>query len=127
MSSQFGDTRTQVQITFAAAAALATEVVGTDLDTGENSFTPRSANRIIDVVHDVDPAAGLTYVLKTRRQERRRVLGRTPVFLTTFTGDKRIGMPIALAGGFFQYVNVQQAGALTSQDYIVTYQNPLNL
>jgi len=35
LSSNFGDQRTQVQMTFAAAAALNTEVVGTDLDTGE--------------------------------------------------------------------------------------------
>jgi len=125
--SAFGDQRTQVQLTFAAAAALNTEVVGTDLDTGENSFTPRNGNRILDIVHDIDPAAGLTYVLKTRRQERRRVLGRTPTFLTTFTGDKRVGFPIGLSAGFFQYVNIQQAGALTSLDYIVTYQNPLSL
>jgi len=127
MSSNFGDQRTQVQMTFAAAGALNTEVVGTDLDTGENSFTPRAGNRILDIVHDIDPAAGLTYVLKTRRQERRRVLGRTPTFLTTFTGDKRIGFPIGLSAGFFQMVNIQSAGALTSLDYIVTYQNPLSL
>jgi len=125
--SQFGDNRTQAQYTFAAAGALNTEVVGTDLDTGENSFTPRSQNRILDIVHDIDPAAGLTYVLKTRRQERRRVLGRTPTFLTTFTGDKRVGFPIGLGAGFFQLVNIQQAGALTSLDYIVTYQNALSL
>jgi len=125
--SQFGDNRTQAQYTFVAPAALNVEVVGTDLDTGENSFTPRSPNRILDVVHDIDPAAGLTYVLKTRRQERRRVLGRTPTFLTTFTGDKRVGFPIGLGAGFFQLVNIQQAGALTSLDYIVTYQNALSL
>ena len=125
--SQFGDNRTQAQYTFGVPAALNVEVVGTDLDTGENSFTPRSANRILDVVHDIDPAAGLTYVLKTRRQERRRVLGRTPTFLTTFTGDKRVGFPIGLGAGFFQLVNIQQAGALTSLDYIVTYQNALSL
>ena len=125
--SAFGDNRTQAQYTFGVPAALNVEVVGTDLDTGENSFTPRSANRVLDIVHDIDPAAGLTYVLKTRRQERRRVLGRTPTFLTTFTGDKRVGFPIGLGAGFFQLVNIQQAGALTSLDYIVTYQNALSL
>jgi len=125
--SAFGDARTQVQIDFVAAAALDTEVVGTDADTGENSFTPKSANRILDVVMDVNAAAGLLYTLKTRRQERRRVLGRTAAFSTAFTGDKRIGFPVALAAGFFQYVNLQTLGALTAQNYIVTYQNPLNL
>lgn len=127
MSSQFGDSRTQIQINFAAAGALNTEVVGTDADTGENSFTPRAGNRIIDVVHTVDPIAGLLYTLKTRRQERRRVLGRTQAFLTTFTGDKRIGFPIALAAGFFQLVNLQTLGALTAQNYVITLQNPLSL
>lgn len=125
--SQFGDSRTQIQIDFVAAGALDTEVVGTDTDTGENSFTPRAGNRIIDIVHTVDPAAGLLYTLKTRRQERRRVLGRTQAFLTTFTGDKRIGFPIALAAGFFQFVNLQTLGALTAQNYVVTLQNPLSL
>lgn len=127
MSSQFGDARTQQQVNFAAAAALNAEVVGTDADTGENSFTPRSGNRILDVVHTVDPIAGLLYTLKSRRQERRRVIGRTQAFLTTFTGDKRVGFPIALAPGFFQYVNLQTLGALTAQNYVITYQNPLSL
>jgi len=124
--SAFGDTRTQVQMDF-AAGVVNTETVGADTDTGENSFTPKSANRILDVVHDINPAAGLLYTLKTRRQERRRVIGRTAAFSTAFTGDKRIGFPISLAAGFFQYVTVQTGGAATLQNYIITYQNPLNL
>ena len=125
--SAFGDLRTQAQINFAVPAALNVETVGTDADTGENSFTPRSPNRILDIVHTVNPIAGLLYTLKTRRQERRRTLGRTAQFSTAFTGDKRVGFPVGLGNGFFQYVELQTLGALTVQSYIVTYQTPLTL
>jgi len=124
--SAFGDTRTQVQMDF-GTGVIQTETVGADADTGENSFTPKSGNRILDVVHDVNPAAGQLFTLKTRRQERRRVIGRTAAFSTAFTGDKRIGFPVALAAGFFQYVTIQTAGTAVAQNYIITYQNPLNL
>jgi len=128
MSAQAGGLRTQQRLfSDTSTGALNAETLISDLDTGETSFTPRNPNRIIDVTHDIDPAAGLVRLLKTRRQERRRLLGSTPNFLTTFTGDKRPGMPIDLAPGFFQYVEVPVAGALTDQNYLVTYQNPLNL
>lgn len=110
-----------------STGALGAETLMSDLDTGETSFTPRQANRIIDVVHDIDPAAGLIRQLKTRRGERRRIIGITPNFLTTFTGAQRIGLPIGLGAGFFQYIEVPRAGALTDQNYIITYQNPLAL
>lgn len=130
MSLNLGDARTSIQLDQAAApAALNTEVVCRDVDTGETSFTPRSNNRIIDIKNTVDPAGGELFTLKTRRQERRRVVGRTNDFLTTFTGSMRPTFPIALAAGFFQFVNIQTAtgAGLAVQSYDVTLQNPLSL
>lgn len=110
-----------------STGALNAETLTSDLDTGETSFTPIRPNTIVDIVHDIDPAAGLIRLLKTRRQEKRRLLGSTPNFLTTFTGSFRPSMPIPLGAGFFQIVEVPVAGALTDQNYLVTYQNPLTL
>lgn len=118
--------KTQYQINFAAAGALNTDVVGTDNDTGINFFTPLRQNLITDIQHDLDPAAGLTYTLFTRRTNFRRTrLGSSANFLTTFNGEVRSGFPKALGAGFFQFVNQQNAGALTAQNYIVTTIRPL--
>jgi len=110
-----------------STGALNAETLISDLDTGETQYTPRNNNNIVNIVHDADPAAGIVRLLKTRRQERRRLLGQTSDFLTTFTGDKRPWSPIPLAGGNFQYVEVPTVGALTDQNYNVTYLNPLSL
>lgn len=118
--------KTQYQINFAAAGALNTDVVGTDADTGINFFTPVKGNVITDIQHTADPAAGLLYTLFTRRTNfRRTALGRTPNFLTTFNGEVRSGFPKALGAGFLQFVEQQNAGALTAQNYIITTIRPL--
>lgn len=120
--------RTQQQINFAAAGALNLDVVGTDADTGEPSFSPRAANVISDLKHTTDPAAGLLYTLFVRRQNlSRNRIGTTGDFLVAFNGRIRPNMPKRLNPGFFQWVQQQNAGALTLQNYIITYAAPLSV
>jgi len=114
------------QINFAAAGALNVDVVATDADTGVNSFTPLKQNVIDNVVHTADPAAGLLYTLFVRRMDlSRKRIGASGDFLTTFNGAKRPNMPVGLRAGQFQWVHQQNAGALTLQNYLVTYRQPL--
>lgn len=118
--------KTQLQINFAAAGALNVDVVGTDADTGINQFTPLQRNFISDAQHTTDPAAGLVYTLFVRRLNfRRAAIGRTPNFLVGFNGELRPGFPKQLNPGFLQFVQQQNAGALTAQNYILTTATPL--
>jgi hypothetical protein len=120
--------KTMQQVNFVAAGALNTDVVGTDADTTQNQFSPLKGNIIMDIQHDVDPAAGLRYTLFVRRQDlSRKRIGVSANFLTTFNGIQRPNMPISIRSGFFQWVHQQNAGALTAQNYLVTYAEPLSL
>lgn len=128
MMSQILDNpgRAQQQVNFAAPSALNTDTVGTDADTAVNQFSPLADNLIIDTVHTADPAAGLLYTLFVRRADLSRTrIGVTGNFLTTFNGRVRPNMPKGLRKGFFQWVEQQSAGALTAQNYIITYARPL--
>jgi hypothetical protein len=118
--------RYQQQVNFAAPAALNADVVGTDADTGVNQFIPRAPNVLLDIKHDKDPAATISYTLYIRRQNLSRTrIGVTADFLTTFNGQVRPNMPRGVNPGFFQWVEQQTAGALTAQNYLVTWQQPL--
>lgn len=120
--------RYQQQVNFAAAGALNTDVVGTDADTGQNTFIPRTANMLLDIKHAADPGAGLLYTLFIRRQNLSRSrIGVTGDFLTTFNGQVRPNMPKGVNPGFFQWVQQQNAGALTALNYLVIWQQPLTL
>jgi len=117
--------KTQLQFNFAAPGALNTDVVGTDDDTGTNQFSPRNVNAITDITNVLDPAAGLTFALFVRRLAGARArLGAASNFLTTLVGTKA-GFPKGLAPGFFQLVEQQTLGALTAQQYSVTFAQPL--
>jgi len=118
--------KTQIQMNFAAPAALNQDTVGADADIGINQFNLVENNIITDIQHTIDPGAGLVYTLFSRRLNFvRKALGRTPNFLTTFTGERRAGMPMGLRAGFVQFVEQQNAGALTAQNYIITTIKPL--
>lgn len=120
--------RTEQQVNFAAPGALNADVVGTDADTAETSFSPRAANVLADLKHTADPAAGLLYTLFVRRQNlSRNRIGMTGDFLIGFNGRIRPNMPKRLNPGFFQWVEQQNAGALTAQNYLVTYAAPLSV
>lgn len=116
----------QMQINFAAAGALNTDVNFTDADTGATFYQLRAGNIITDVKHTLDPAAGLLYTLFVGRQDlSRKRVGTTGDFLTTFNGAQRPNMPRGIAGGWFRFLEQQNAGALTAQNYLVTFQQPL--
>lgn len=120
--------RTEQQVNFAAPGALNTDVVGSDADTAETSFSPRAANVLVDLKHTADPAAGLLYTLFVRRQNlSRNRIGTTGDFLIAFNGRVRPNMPKRLNPGFFQWIHQQNAGALTAQNYIVVYAAPLSV
>lgn len=119
-------TRYQQQINFAAPAALSTDVVGTDADVGVNQFFPKQALMLLDVKHTTDPAAGLTYTLFIRRLQLSRTrIGITQDFLVGFNGRIRPNMPKGINPNFFQWVEQQNSGALTGQNYLMTYDRPI--
>ena len=64
--------KTVAQINFAAPPALNQDTVGVDALVGVNQFTPRTNNTIRDIRHAVDPVAGLSFTLLTRRLDQRR-------------------------------------------------------
>lgn len=116
----------QMQINFAAPGALNTDVNFTDADTGATFYQLRAGNVISDVAHTLDPAAGLTYTLFVGRQDlSRKRVGTTANFLVAFNGQQRPNMPRGIAGGWFRFIEQQAAGALTAQNYLVTFQQPL--
>lgn len=117
-----------MQINFAAPATLNTDVTFTDADTGAAFYQLRGGNIITDVKHTADPAAGLLYTLFVGRQDlSRKRVGATGDFLTTFNGAQRPNMPRGIAAGWFRFIEQQNAGALTAQNYLVTFQQPLAL
>lgn len=106
-------------ISQAAAGALNTDVTLTDDQTTLSFQTLGAPNRLLDITNAVDPAAGLTYIIKLVRngRETRRW---TPNMLLT-TVDRHVGFPVDLVPGNVQWVGQQTLGALTAQSYNVTY------
>lgn len=107
------------QINQAAAGALNTDVTLLDAQTGLGFQTLGSPNRLVDITNAVDPAAGLTYILKLVRNGR-EVRRWTPAQLLT-TVDRHVGFPIDLVAGNIQWVGQQTLGALTAQSYLATF------
>lgn len=118
--------KTQIQMNFGIPTALNTDVLGAESTIGLTNFNLLVPNIITDIQNQLDPAVGLTYSLFTRRLNNiRRQLGVTANFLTTFTGTKRQNMPIGLGAGMVQFVEQQNLGALTAQNYLITTVQPL--
>lgn len=100
--------------------------VATETLTSSTEFSPKTPNVILDITYDTAPSNEM--VLISRRLERRKTLGFSSGFDPSFTGDRRSGMPIGLAAGFFQIVEQQIAGtAGASQPFRITFQQPLNV
>jgi hypothetical protein len=118
--------RYQMQVNFVAPTALNADTVFTDNDTALTFYQPLQNNKLLDVKHTIDPVAGLLYTLFVRRQDlSRKRIGATGDFLTAFNGMVRPNMPRGLKAGWFQFVEQQGLGALTAQNYLVTFENPL--
>lgn len=107
------------QVNQAAAGALNTDVTMTDSQTGLGFQTLGTPNRILDITNAVDPAAGLLFIIKLVRNGR-EVRRWTPAQLLT-TVDRHVGFPVDVAGGNVQWFGQQTLGALTAQNYLVTY------
>lgn len=118
--------KTQIQMNFAAPSALNTDVLGAESTIGLTQFNILAPNVITDIQNQLDPATGLSYTLFTRRLNNiRKQLGVTANFLTTYNGQQRANMPIGLGAGTVQFVEQQNAGTLTAQNYLITTIQPL--
>ena len=107
------------QINMAAPGALNTDVTLTDAQTTLTFQTLSRDNRLLDITNAVDPAAGLTYILKLVR-EGREIRRWTPAGLLT-TVDIHRGFPIDLRAGQIQWVGQQTLGGLAAQNYLATF------
>lgn len=117
-----------MQINFVAPTALNTDTVFTDADNGAGItfYQPLRDNKLLDIKHTIDPIAGLLYTLFVKRQDQsRKRVGTTGDFLTTFNGAVRPSFPRPLKAGWFQFIEQQNLGALTAQNYLVTFESPL--
>lgn len=118
--------KTQIQMNFGVPTALNTDTLGAESSIGLTQFFIQQPNIITDIQNQLDPVAGLSYTLFTRRLNNiRKQLGITANFLTTFNGRQRPNMPIGLGTGTVQFVEQQNSGALTAQNYLITTVQPL--
>lgn len=113
------------QVNFAAAAALLTDRIFTDDQTGDAFWTNARDNWIFNVTNELDPAAGLRYFYKTQRNGKEKKRFYSNQALTTFTGDVRTGFPLFFGKGQVQWVIQQISGALTAQNALITLQHDL--
>lgn len=110
------------QINMAAPGALNTDVIMTDQQTTLPYYNnTKIGNKILNIQNALDPAAGLSYFIKTQRNGRETRRWYSTQLLTTFTGAVRPGFPVDIASGIFQWVGQQTLGALTAQSWLVTY------
>lgn len=107
------------QINMAAPAALNTDVTLTDPQTGLTFQTLNQSNRIVDITNAADPAAGLQYLLKLIRGGREVRRWTAAMFLTTV--NVHVGFPVDVVSGAIQWFGQQTLGALTAQNYLVTF------
>lgn len=105
----------------AAAAALNTQVFLTDSQTTKNFYTLTKNNKILNIQNETDPAAGLLYIIQTMRDGRETRRWFTNQLLTTFTGAVRPGFPVDVGMGELQIGGQQTLGALTAQNYLMTW------
>ncbi len=109
------------RVQMAAAAALNTQLLLTDQQTQQQFYNLPVANRILNIQNETDPAAGLNYIIQTLRSGRETRRWFTSQLLTTFTGAVRPGFPVDVAPGLIQIGGQQLAGALTAQNYLMTW------
>lgn len=111
------------QVNMAAPGALNTDVILTDPQTGFTFLLLNQGNRIVDITNAADPAAGLLYLLKLVRNGREVRRWTAAMFLTTV--NVHVGFPVDLIQGQIQFVGQQTLGALTAQNYMVTFATDL--
>lgn len=118
--------KTQIEITFAIPTAINTDVIGTDVDSGDTQFVFQTPNVIEDITNLEDPTE--THVLYTLRLNNNRTrLGTTRQMLTTFSGDVRPIFPKFIGAGQVKFVSQQPAigGGLQAHSLVITTRTPL--
>jgi len=127
--SSTGQTTSLIFDANGAPAAILLDTVSTQTGTGLTSFTPRTANLILDITYETAPTE--SYALFTRRTtDQRKLLIPSSRASPAFTGDQRAGYPIGLKAGFFQIVEQQLVtggGLAASEAFTVTLQRPLDV
>lgn len=117
--------KTQLVFNFIAGTLLI-DRVGTDEDSGRNSFDLKAPNRIEDITSLAPITSGETQRLFTTRLNNVRTrLGTDLQFQNTFTGDTRPNMPKGLATGTVQFVANQIGGTARAYDMAITTITPL--
>lgn len=109
------------RIMFAAPSALNTDTFMNDFDTNKNFYNLKKNNRILDIVNETDPIAGLLYLLKLERDGRMSRQWFSNRLSTTFQNTVRPGFPYDIAVGEVQFIEQQLSGALAAQNYNVTW------
>lgn len=107
------------QVNMAAAGALNTDVTLTDAQTGLTFQTLSQMNRLVDITNAGDPAAGLIYFLKMVRSGREVRRWYSTQLLTTL--NVHVGFPVDMIAGQVQWIGQQTLGALTAQNWQLTY------
>lgn len=124
MSAQDNGFKTQIEVEFASPSALNTDVIGTDVDSGDAQFVFQTANVIEDITNLEDPTE--THTLYTLRINNNRTrLGTTRQFLTTFSGDRRPIFSKFIGAGQVKFVSQQKAGTLEGHSIVITTRTPL--
>lgn len=109
------------RILFGVPTGLNVDTFMADFDTNNNFYSLTKNNRILNIANEADPAAGLLYLLKLQRDGRKSRQWFSNQLLTTFQNTVRPGFPYDLAAGQVQFVEQQLSGALTAQNYNVTW------
>lgn len=124
MSAADNGFKTQIEIEFAAPSLVNTDVIGTDVDSGDTQFVFQTANVIEDITNLEDPTE--VHTLFTLRLNLNRTrLGTTKQFSTDFTGDKRPIFPKFIGAGQVKFVSQQGSGTLQGHSIIITTRTPL--
>jgi len=126
MSAADNGFKTQIEVVFAAPSFANTDVIGTDVDSGDTQFVFQTANVIEDITNLTDPVD--VHTLFTLRLNLNRTrLGTTNQFLTTFNGDKRPIFPKFIGAGQVKFVSQQPeiGSGLAAHTIIITTRTPL--
>ena len=126
MSAQDNGFKTQIEVVFAAPSAINSDVIGTDVDSGDTQFVFQTANIIDDITNLEDPAE--VHTLFTLRLNLNRTrLGTTNQFLTTFTGDSRPIFPKFIGAGQVKFVSQQPITGIGLEGHtiVITTRTPL--
>lgn len=126
MSAVDNGFKTQIEVVFAAPTAAATDVIGTDTDSGDTSFVFQTANVIEDITNLADPTEVHT-VFTLRLNNNRTRLGTTSQYLVGFSGDSRPIFPKFIGAGQVKFVSQQGivGGGLQAHTIIITTRTPL--